>query len=172
MSHKSLVEGEIPNLLTVAASGSNNRVVFLDRKLTNSQARVNTEVKQILTNILKESLIVVYHEFFYRVDFGPDVKPNLHIISNDLVCACTQERDCPAVVAVKVYLRDGGEPAKNPHPGYFPAVPHVCPVCGARACYEPRLSSHHRGIGWQCSKSGAAHYWQHQGNLPRLVCTT
>jgi hypothetical protein len=74
------------------------------------------------------------------------------------------------VTAVKVYLqRRMGEPARIPDPGYFPAVPHFCPVCGARACYAPELSSHHRGIGWRCSRHGATHYWQHQGSLPRVT---
>lgn len=146
--------------------------VVLDSSLTASQARISPEVKHILTNILKEAFVVVHHGFFYRVDFGPDVHPQLHIVSHDMYCNCALEMDCAALVAVKLYLRDGGEPVKTPFPGYFPAAPHFCPVCGARACYDPRLSSHHRGIGWQCSKQGVVHYWQHQGMVPRVVCAT
>ena len=150
---------------------TDSKGVVLDSTLTPSQARISLEVKHILTNILKEAFVVVHHEFFYRVDFGPGVHPQLHIVSHDMYCSCALEMDCAAMVAVKIYLRDGGEPAKTPYPGYFPAAPHFCPVCGARACYEPRLSSHHRGIGWHCSKQGASHYWQHQGMIPRPVCS-
>jgi len=144
--------------------------VVLDSTLTASQARVSPEVKHILTDILKEALITTYHEYFYRVDFGPGVYAQIHYVSHDLYCACVLEADCPAVTAVKVYLQRGiGEATKTPSPGYFPAVPHYCPVCGARACYEPGLSSHHRGMGWQCSKHGIAHYWQYQGSLSRVA---
>lgn len=148
---------------------SNRITVLLDRRLTVSQAHINNEVKQVLTGVIREAIVKVYRDNYYRVDFGPDVRPEYHLVSHDLYCTCALEADCPAVVAVKVYLRDGGEAAKTPRPGYFPAVPHFCPVCGARACYEPGLSSHHRGIGWQCSKHGAAHYWQHQGMIHRLA---
>jgi len=148
-----------------------NSMVVLDRKLTASQARVSNKVRQILTSLITEAVVKVYHEFFYLVDFDPGVYPQLHIVSHDLYCACVLEADCPAVTAVKVYLHRGiGSAANKPCPGYFPAAPHFCLVCGARAFYEPRLSSHHRGIGWQCSRNGAVHYWQHQGMVPRVAC--
>ena len=164
MSLKACVEGAIPDLTTMTDRASNGTVVFLDRKLTNSEAGVNDEVKHVLIEILKEAIIEINHEYFYKVDFGPGVYPQHHIVSHDLFCTCTLEADCPAVTAVRVYLqRRIGETASTPSPGYFPAAPHYCPVCGARAYYEPSLSSHHRGIGWHCSNYGAAHYWQHQG---------
>jgi len=143
--------------------------ILLDHTLAASQARINSEVKKILVGILKEAIIEIYHEYFYRVDFGPGVHPRHHIVSCDLYCNCILEADCPAVTAVKVHLQKGiDQSARTPRPGYFPAVPHFCPVCGARACYDPKLSSHHRGIGWQCSRFGASHYWQHQGTLLRV----
>jgi hypothetical protein len=148
---------------------SDSKGVFLDSSLTASQARISPEVKHILIDVLKEAIIVVIHEYFYRIDFGPGVHPQLHIVSHDLYCTCALEADCPSVVAVKVYLRDGGKPAKTPDPGYFPAAPIFCPVCGARACYAPELSSRHRGIGWKCSKFGGSHYWQHQGSIRRSI---
>ena len=146
---------------------SQERIV-LDPTLTASQARISPAIKHILTCILKEAIITVTNTYFYRVDFGPGVQPQIHIVSHDLYCSDSLSADCPAVTAVKFYLQRGiGEPAKAPCPGYFPAVPHFCPVCGARACYDPRLSSHHRGVGWQCASHGASHYWQHQGTIPR-----
>jgi len=149
---------------------SDSKGVVLDSTLTASQARISPEVRHILIVILKEAIITIFHEYFYRVDFGPGVHPQCHIVSHDLYCTCNLDADCPAVTAVKVYLqKKTGESAREPDLGYFPAVPHFCPVCGARACYAPELSSHHRGIGWHCSKHGASHYWQHQGSLRRIA---
>jgi hypothetical protein len=54
------------------------------------------------------------------------------------------------------------QPANIPRPGYFPAAPHFCPICGARACYDPGLSSRNRGVGWSCEKGGTSHYWRHE----------
>jgi len=144
---------------------ANRTIVVLDRKLTASQARVSNEVKQILTSLISEAVVKVFREYFYRVDFGSGVYPQFHVVSYDLYCACVLEADCPAVTAVKYYLEKGVCVfAKTPCPGYFPAAPHYCPVCGvARAYYEPGLSSHQRGIGWHCSNYGASHYWKHRG---------
>jgi len=167
MSPNPYVEGAIPDLTTMTGCASNGTVVFLDRKLTNSKARVNDKVKQILTSILREAIVTLHHEYFYYVDFGPDVRPQHHIVSHDLYCTCVLEADCPSVVATKVYLRDGGKPARTPDLGFFPTCPHVCPICGSNACYAPELSSKHRGIGWHCSRHGASHYWQYQGSIHR-----
>ena len=147
--------------------------VVLDHTLSASQARISPEVKHILIDILKEVIITICQQYFYRVDFGPGVYPQYHIVSYDLYCTCVLEADCPAVTAVKLYLHSGiGEAAKTPDPGFFPTCPHVCPICGFKTCYAPELSSHHRGIGWHCSKHGAAHYWQHQGRIPMHVSQT
>jgi hypothetical protein len=162
----------IPNYLTMPNRSLNGTAVCLNGKLTNSEARINNEVKQILTGILKEAIITVHNNYFYYVDFGPGVQPRLHIVSHDLYCSDLLLADCPAVTTVKIYLlRRTGEVAKIPTPGFFPAVPSYCPICSARAFYEPRLSSHHRGVGWRCSKYGTAHYWQHQGMIPRPACS-
>jgi len=145
--------------------------VVLDRHLAASRARLSPEVKHILTGVLKEAVIEVVHEFFYQVDFGPDVRPQVHIVSHDLYCTCALEADCPAVTAVKVHLQRGlCEPAKMPRPGYFPTAPHRCPVCGARAGYNPRLSSPWRGAGWSCAQGGVSHYWQHQATALQAAC--
>jgi len=170
MSHKANVEGAIPDLTIMTDHASNGTEVILDHTLVASRARISPEVKHILIDILKEAIITVFHEYFYRVDFGPGVFPQIHIVSHDMYCTCVLEADCPAVTAVKVYLHRGmGEPAKTPDPGYFPAVPHNCPVCRARACYAPELSSKHRGVGWQCSQHGTSHYWEHQASIHRGI---
>jgi hypothetical protein len=149
---------------------SNSSIVLLDRTLTASQARVNGQVKRILIGVIREAIVKPYQEYFYLVDFGPDVHPQFHVVSHDLFCACALEGECAATVAVKFYLQKGGEPACVPCPGYFPAAPHICPVCGVKAFYQSMLSSKHRGVGWECEQGGKAHYWQHQGSLPRPVC--
>jgi hypothetical protein len=146
-------------------AAADRKEVVLDSILTASQARVSNEVKQILTSLITEAVVKVFHEYFYRVDFGSGVSPRLHIVSHDLYCTCVLEGDCAAVVAVKVYLREGGEPANTTRPGYFLTVPHVCPVCRCsnKAYYEPRLSSRNRGVGWICAVGGSSCYWRYQG---------
>jgi hypothetical protein len=143
---------------------ANRTTVVLDRKLTASQARVSAEVKQILTSLITEAVVKVFHEYFYLVDFGPGAYPQHHVVSHDLYCSCALEADCPAVTAVKYYLEKGVcEYVKTICPGYFPAVPHYCPVCDSKAYYEPRLTSRNRGMGWRCATGGTACYWKHQG---------
>jgi hypothetical protein len=138
---------------------------YLDASLTASRARLNKEIRTILTGLLKEALVVVMQDtYHYRVDFGPDVRPRFHIVSWDLVCACSQAEDCPAVTGVKKHLQDGGQPAEIPRPGYWPSIPNKCPVCGEKVHYNPQLSSKWRGLGWTC-ESDKAHYWTHQGQI-------
>ena len=140
----------------------NSTALHLDRTLAVSQAQINEKVNETLSSLIQEAIVKVFHDHYYRVDFGPGVKPEYHIVSHDLYCSCALEQDCPAVVAVEVYLQEGGEPAREPNPGYFLTVPHACPICGAKAYYCPRLSSHNRGIGWECGTGGKSHYWRHE----------
>jgi hypothetical protein len=141
---------------------ASSKAVVLDGTLTASRARISPAVKQILTGLLKEAVVTVQDKFFYLVAFGPDVQPQRHTVSHDLFCTCGLEQDCAAVTAVKKYLRDGGEPAGVPEPGYYPVAPHVCPVCGGKVHPHIRLSSRHRGIGWRCEKGGSSCYWTAQ----------
>ena len=135
---------------------------LLDTRLTASKARVSADVRSILTRILKEAIVVVHGKYHYRVDFGPDVQPRYHTVSWELACTCRLGEDCPAVTAVKKYLQDGGKTAKTPEPGYWPTIPHKCPVCAGVVHYDPQLSSKRRGLGWRC-ESDKSHYWTHQG---------
>ena len=141
---------------------SNRTTLQLDRNLSVSQVHVSVEVRKILTGVIRQAIVRPYHNYYYRVDFGPDVRPQYHVVTHDFWCCCTLEADCAAVIAVRMFLRDGGEPANTPRPGYFLTVPHACPVCGARAYYHPQLSSKHRGLGWSCEEGGTSHYWKHQ----------
>lgn len=138
---------------------------YLDATLTASRARVSHEIRKILTSLLKEALVVVMKDkYHYQVDFGLDVQPQFHIVSWDLACTCNQGEDCPSVTAVKKYVQDGGQAAEIPQPGYWPTIPHKCPVCGGIVHYNPQLSSKHRGLGWAC-ENDKGHYWMHQGQV-------
>jgi hypothetical protein len=138
---------------------------YLDATLTASKARVSQEIRAILTGLLKEALVVVIDEkYHYRVDFGPDVKPQHHIVSWDLACTCSQLEDCPAVTAVKKHLQDGGKAVEPPRPGYWPLIPHKCPICSGKVHFNRELSSKHRGLGWTCEED-KGHYWMHQGQI-------
>ena len=141
---------------------SNSTTLQLDRSLSVSQVYVDDEVRKILTGVIRQAIVKVYHDYYYRVDFGPGVRPQYHIVSHDMYCTCELEADCAAVIAIRMYLRDGGEPTKAPRPGYFLTVPHTCPICGSRAYYQPKLSSKNRGLGWECHSGGKKHYWQNE----------
>jgi hypothetical protein len=162
MNTKAFYKGDIQDQLIMPDRGSNGIDVCLDHRLTNSEARVNDDVKKVLACVIRQAIVRPFHDYYYRVDFGPGVSPQYHIVSHDLFCTCALEADCAAVIAVRMYLRDGGEPAKTPRPGYFLTVPHVCPICGSRAYYQPKLSSNNRGVGWECQTGEKKHYWQNE----------
>jgi hypothetical protein len=146
-------------------ASADSKEVVLDCKFAASKARINPEIRMILIGLLKEAIVVVMNnKYHYRVNFGPDVQPKVHIVSWDLVCTCPLEIDCVAVVAVKKHLKDGGQVADTPQPGFWPTIPHKCPVCGGMVHYNPQLSSKHRGLGWTC-ENDKAHYWTHQGQV-------
>ena len=44
------------------------------------------------------------------------------------------------------------------------AIPYKCPVCGGVVHYNPKKSSKHRGLGWDC-ENDRSHYWAHQGQV-------
>lgn len=169
MSPKSYSNGAIPNLFTMTNRVSNGPKVFLDHTLAASRARINPEIRMILIGLLKEAFVVVMNDkYHYNVSFGPDVQPRVHIVSWDLVCACPLETDCLATTAVKKYLKEGGQVANTPQPGYWPTIPHRCPICSGMVHYNPQLSSKHRGLGWTC-ENNKSHYWTKQGQVLALA---
>lgn len=119
---------------------------------------------------------------YYLVQYPPLVQPRSHIVRKDKTCACPQGAECPAVEAVRDYLRHGGQRAPDSKPGSI--VPAHCPVCGGSVSFEPRLCSPMRGAGWVCVAAarletiswpepycypGDGHYWQHMwAELGRL----
>lgn len=101
--------------------------------------------------------------YFYQVDFGEGVRPQLHYVGKNAVCSCHLADQCPAVDVVRDYLHAGGERAAEPPPGYYPVIPHKCPICGAAVTFDSRLSSPNRGAGWRCTVGGSGHYWKRMG---------
>ncbi len=59
----------------------------------------------------------------YKVNFGPQVRPQFHIVNKQRQCCCGLGRGCPAVDAVAEYLPNGGQRALDLMPPY--------PICGA-----------------------------------------
>ena len=124
-------------------------------------------VASTLTEILEhlQETLVSTEGYFYRVDFGPEVSPRIHIVDCGQRCTCGLGESCPAVLAVIEYLAAGGEPPPEPPRGYYPVAPIQCPICGAVAVFDLKLSSRVRGAGWRCSQSGSAHYWEDRGRI-------
>lgn len=113
---------------------------------------------------LQETLVSI-DGYLYRVDFGPEVSPRSHRVDRDQRCACSLGESCPAVLAVIEYLAEGGEPPPEPPRGFYPVTPACCPICGAEAFFDLKLSSRVRGAGWRCSRAGSMHYWEDRARI-------
>jgi hypothetical protein len=113
---------------------------------------------------LQETLVSI-EGYFSRVDFGVEVRPLSHHVDHNQRCTCTLGESCPAVLAVIEYLAAGGAPPPEPPKGYYPVAPAHCPICGAAAFFDLKLSSHVRGAGWRCQNGGSAHYWEDRGKI-------
>jgi hypothetical protein len=117
-----------------------------------------------LNSILRDATICIAG-YFYIVDLGPEVQPRAHHVGKDKRCLCALGADCPAVSAVAGHLRRGGERTPEPPPGYHILAPETCPICGAPAYFDAKLSTRNHGAGWGCSKKGSAHYWQERSRF-------
>ena len=117
-----------------------------------------------LNSILRDATICIAG-YFYVVDLGPEVQPRAHHVGKNKRCLCTLGADCPAVSAVADHLRRGGERTPEPPLGYHILAPETCPICGALAYFDAKLSTRHNGAGWGCSKKGSAHYWQERSRF-------
>ena len=145
-----------PHRLTqLATAGSNSR-----RKVDMRDLIPSVSVRELDPKIAAREAVVQVSGYFYAVDLGLDMRPRSHYVGKDKRCSCPLGPDCPAVPAVVTYLRKGGLRAPDPPHGYYPLAPERCPVCGAPAYFEPKLSSKRRGAGWGCSKAGEKHYWR------------
>jgi hypothetical protein len=89
----------------------------------------------------------------YKVDFGVNVQPRFHLVGKDKKCGCELGTGCPAVEAVREYLREGGPRAPDPMP--------PCPICGAATTRDTRWDGRRtRELGWCCTEGGTRHFLQ------------
>ena len=81
-----------------------------------------------------------------------------HVVYKNKTCSCGAP-DCPAIEAVRNYLRAGGERAPDPNgKPILPGVPPFCPLCGADVVPDHTLSSPRFGAGWRCV-AHPTHFW-------------
>jgi len=92
----------------------------------------------------------------YKVDFGPTVKPQVHLVDKQRRCSCELGATCPAIEAVAEYLRNGGQRAPDPMP--------PCPICGAET-FRDRVwdGKYTKELGWRCTVGGLTHFLQAKG---------
>ncbi len=89
----------------------------------------------------------------YKVDFGPSVKPQVHLVDKQLRCSCELGITCLAIEAVAEYLRNGGQQAPDPMP--------LCPICGAETFRDRNWDNKYtKELGWRCTVGGLTHFLQ------------
>ncbi len=89
----------------------------------------------------------------YKVDFGPFVKPQVHLVDQHQHCSCELDAACPAVKAVAYYLLIGGKRA--------PELLPPCPICGAETFRDRDWDNKYTlELGWRCTISGLTHFLQ------------
>ena len=100
----------------------------------------------------KQVIQVAVQGCSYLVDLGPEWRPQFHRVSKTKECSC-RDAFCPAIDAVREYLRGGG--LRAPEPLGDP----ICPICGA-ATYRDRSwdGRYTREPGWRCEKGGLGHF--------------
>ena len=94
---------------------------------------------------------VMVVEYRYKVDFGPSVKPRVHLVDKQRRCSCELDAVCPAIEAVAEYLRSGGQRAPDPMP--------PCPICGAETVRDRKWDGKYtKELGWRCTAGGLRHF--------------
>jgi len=76
----------------------------------------------------KRPIRIMVVGYRYKVDFGPSVKPQVHLLDQQKHCSCELDTACPAIKAVAEYLCNGGLRAPAPLP--------LCPICGAETFHD------------------------------------
>jgi hypothetical protein len=101
-----------------------------------------------LTDLPTRIMVVGYR---YKVDFGPSVKPRVHLVDKQRRCSCELGAVCPAIEAVAEYLRNGGQRAPDPLP--------PCPICGAETVRDRKWDGKYtKELGWRCTAGGLRHF--------------
>jgi len=122
-----------------------------------------TTIQTAAVVVVSPAPVVEVQVHAYRVDLGEEVRPRYHVVRKDRSCDCELGADCPAVDAVRAYLRAGGrrapDPPANSKSRYWATVPERCPICDGPTTLDRLLNSRRHGLGWRCL-SDAAHYWE------------
>jgi hypothetical protein len=91
--------------------------------------------------------------YLYKVDFGPSVRPQVHLVDQHQHCSCELDTACPAIKAVEEYLNNGGQRALEPLP--------PCPICGAETFRDRDWDNKYtHELGWRCTAGGLTHFLQ------------
>src|SRR6185436_16356640 len=101
----------------------------------NTNTRASPRADSLLFTALQaqDTPSITVEGYGHRVNYGPNVRTQIHLVSKLKKCHCSLEKDCPAVTAVAEYLRVGGQRAPDPAFDFWPQVPETCPICGAHA---------------------------------------
>jgi len=90
----------------------------------------------------------------YLVDYGSRVKGRFHRVNKYKECSCGDPH-CPAIDAVRSYLRAGG--VRAPDPVRMPP----CPICGGRTTRDRNWDGKYtHELGWRCENGGIRHFLQ------------
>jgi hypothetical protein len=122
---------------------------------------LNIEEVQVQDNFIrithpgftKHHVRIMVVGYRYKVDFGPSVRPQVHLVDQHQHCSCELHAACPAVKAVEVYLNSGGQRALELLP--------PCPICGAETFRDRDWDNKYTlELGWRCSVGGLTHFLQ------------
>ncbi|NJD60806.1 MAG: hypothetical protein C3F13_16285 [Anaerolineales bacterium] len=101
----------------------------------------------------KRPIRIMVVGYRYMVDFGPSVRPQVHLVDQLQHCSCELDTACPAIIAVAEYLRNGGQPAPESLP--------PCPICGAETYRDRDWDNQYtHEFGWVCTEGGLSHFLQ------------
>ncbi len=110
-----------------------------------------TQTRNAQVDLSGRSTRVMVVGYRYKVDFGPSVKPQVHLVDKQRCCSCELGSECPAIEAVAEYLRNGGQRAPNPMP--------PCPICGAETVRDRKWDGKYtKELGWRCTAGGLRHF--------------
>ena len=137
----------IASLLPIPTRQQPNLHTFQEVSTQQTQNRIT---QHDLSSLPIRIMVVGYR---YKVDFGPSVKPQVHLVDQQQHCSCELDTACPAIKAVAEYLRNGGKRAPEPLP--------PCPICGAETFHDRDWDNKYtHELGWRCTTGGLTHFLQ------------
>jgi hypothetical protein len=137
----------IASLLPIPTRQQPNLHTYQEVSTQQTQNRIN---QHDLSSLPTRIMVVGYR---YKVDLGPTVKPQVHLVDKQRRCSCELGVTCPAIEAVAEYLRNGGKCAPDPLP--------LCPICGAETFHDRDWDNKYtQEFGWRCTVGGLTHFLQ------------